>query len=1075
MTTYNTGNPLGSTSPKDLYDNAENLDSAVNSTADTWTDRLGVERPTLPKLISDYPNAGADADRAEEARDIAIEQADISTEQAGIATAQAVIATEQRELSETGRVGSEAAQSGAEAARDAALLSRGVFASTADALSKGVASLASLVAGSGGTNGTFDLAFSGGAGTGAAGVFVVAGGAVVSTTITATGRGYTSAPTVSFAASSGLTGASATAVIANNADVGEYFSVPVVGTVDSLILYRVDAGPVATELTRYPSADSVQKPVWAGKFNGWADTFFRHSAINVDFMGRKRWYDSGNPASAASMALVANPVFSGNAVRKTGNVNLFGPRIHIDEIGATTGDVVTIRMLVTAGAVGGNATIYARAYNEAGTVATGTQIAGNTVTTSSTPQLMTVSVTIPSGTGFLWLYPIANNGTADFDIVALWAFKGAASTGPVWPMYADSYFEFRDTEIEGRLDAVEANVADYVAFESVLGAPEMVGDSTYTTGVAGAYEQVTTAKSVNTIEYRVWATSGSTNVEWKLWLRDTAGGFNMNSVSPNVSGTILAGDFPTSDSLFTLRLASKLAVAAGKYLFIMFKASDGTSINIKRWLYNAGVVPARHGFPFAVSSDWNNSISLGGPTIGFGQTAPRFLCESDEGRVISSRVDAIEGEVADLSALVASVTGPVEMVMPPFIFGVQGREANVYFDNLHLGDADDYRHDVTSASTTGKQQNERWTWTPSGALASGTVTIAAHDKRSGTLLTTKTAQQRAAASSAGTGLNKKVLVIGDSLIGAGVITQTVLDIAGSDVMAATMLGTQGTAPNKHEGRGGWSVGTYTSAGPTYYDFTVSGVTVEPAINAAEYTHNGSTYRVQVVNLTAGAGTLRCSVVSGGAPLTSGTLTKSNGAAGDATIAFSATATAPGNPFWIGGAVNFPQYLTDNSLATPDWVFIHLGINDVFGQTSDSAASSFADSAFTQLDTLITSIKAAGAGIKVGLMIPTPPSADQDSFGANYDTGQTRWRFKRNILIWARQLIAKYAGQEASRIYIVPSNTALDTVNNMSRAASAPVNSRSAVTGQRQSNGVHPATSGYQQIGDALWAFLKFYA
>lgn len=109
------------------------------------------------------------------------------------------------------------------------------------------------------------------------------------------------------------------------------------------------------------------------------------------------------------------------------------------------------------------------------------------------------------------------------------------------------------------------------------------------------------------------------------------------------------------------------------------------------------------------------------------------------------------------------------------------------------------------------------------------------------------------------------------------------------------------------------------------------------------------------------------------------------------------------------------------------------------------------------------------------MIPTPPSADEDAFGASYSTGQTRWRFKRNIVIWARQLIAKYAGQEASRIYVVPTNTALDTVNNMSRAASAPVNSRSSVNVTRQNNGVHPAASGYQQIGDALWAFLKYYA
>ena len=48
MTTFNTGNPIGSVDPRDLYDNAENLDTAVNTKTDTtWTDRLGVERKTF--------------------------------------------------------------------------------------------------------------------------------------------------------------------------------------------------------------------------------------------------------------------------------------------------------------------------------------------------------------------------------------------------------------------------------------------------------------------------------------------------------------------------------------------------------------------------------------------------------------------------------------------------------------------------------------------------------------------------------------------------------------------------------------------------------------------------------------------------------------------------------------------------------------------------------------------------------------------------------------------------------------------------------------------------------------------
>lgn len=44
MTTFATGNPVPSTAVKDLYDNAENFDVAVNSTGQSWTDRLGVLR-----------------------------------------------------------------------------------------------------------------------------------------------------------------------------------------------------------------------------------------------------------------------------------------------------------------------------------------------------------------------------------------------------------------------------------------------------------------------------------------------------------------------------------------------------------------------------------------------------------------------------------------------------------------------------------------------------------------------------------------------------------------------------------------------------------------------------------------------------------------------------------------------------------------------------------------------------------------------------------------------------------------------------------------------------------------------
>ena len=71
MTTYNTGNPLGSTSPKDLYDNAENLDNAVNTVENTWVDRLGRSRLSWDGMarLSDAATAIEAAARAEAGAD----------------------------------------------------------------------------------------------------------------------------------------------------------------------------------------------------------------------------------------------------------------------------------------------------------------------------------------------------------------------------------------------------------------------------------------------------------------------------------------------------------------------------------------------------------------------------------------------------------------------------------------------------------------------------------------------------------------------------------------------------------------------------------------------------------------------------------------------------------------------------------------------------------------------------------------------------------------------------------------------------------------------------------------------
>lgn len=126
-----------------------------------------------------------------------------------------------------------------------------MFASEADALSMGVASVAVTAGGSGGTNGTYAWTTTGGGGTGASGYLTVAGGAITSVVREARGRGYTSDPTLVYTVT-GLTGQTLTVSRSQNKTAGQYFTIPgAVGDTN----YQVDAG--GTTATRQPRDSSL--------------------------------------------------------------------------------------------------------------------------------------------------------------------------------------------------------------------------------------------------------------------------------------------------------------------------------------------------------------------------------------------------------------------------------------------------------------------------------------------------------------------------------------------------------------------------------------------------------------------------------------------------------------------------------------------------------------------------------------------------------------------------------------------------------------------------------------------------
>lgn len=730
------------------------------------------------------------------------------------------------------------------------------------------------------------------------------------------------------------------------------------------------------------------QPTWTGKLNGWPDPFFRKvtSANAATLYGRNRWYNA-----FASWTLVNNTIFDGKALRRDVTATtspLNGPAIWFDDIGATVGSQVTICALVTGN--GAAVSLFGRPHSRAtnpGPISGDraqqslrTKEGAGTITTTSSPQFVSLTITVEGTETGIGLYSQHTPSTLYYDIVALWAFKGTLVSGLDWPTLDDEVRAEATTNaasIATNAASIATNTANLAyATTSITG----ITSSASSTTLNGAgfstvprdlsfsgWGEVYTPSGIsfNAIQIAsLTRTAALATSQWRtLYVVVKAASSSAQSgtvvavgsvtVNPGkdtlTDVTILLRD-PSTNALITLSNAN---LSSQYFIGIYARNASGGFASCGEPL---GTMPNTAGQSYYVAS--LDPLGTGWQTyssnlrIGFRHL---LLTSPAEVTAYEPTAELVEDIRTQLPAYVP------ELVIPPTIYGVQGREANVYFDNLLLEDASRYNVNVTSAGGVGTQQNERWTWIPTGAVTTGSLSIALHDKGTSTQLISTSVAQRAAASSAGSGLTKNVMMIGDSLTEDGTITRTLLDIDATDVMNVTLYGAIGTAPNKHEGRGGWSVTSYTSA-----------------------THTDSTP----------------------------------------------------NPFWNASlptpAVDFGWYLTQMGYPALDWVLIQLGTNDVINPTSDGAAISTTQAALTRLDTLINSIKASNVNTKVGLVIAPPPSFDQDAFGASYSSGQTRWRFKRNILIWARDIIAKYQGQEANRIFLVPSNTALDTVNNMSR-------------------------------------------
>ncbi len=355
--------------------------------------------------------------------------------------------------------------------------------------------------------------------------------------------------------------------------------------------------------------------------------------------------------------------------------------------------------------------------------------------------------------------------------------------------------------------------------------------------------------------------------------------------------------------------------------------------------------------------------------------------------------------------------GPCRLILPAELQAVPGVELNVYFDNICLMlNPAEYTFDVTCAK--GRHQSERWTFIPTEKdVGSFPLSINVRDAAN-RIVASATTNVRVVPPTAGGGRDYSCLIIGDSLTHASHYPEAILKRFAADEHASIRLIGTHHVQGFSEGNRHEGYGGWTAARfATLFTKTPDPQNPRRQVSPFVFEENGKP------------------------------------------------------------TLDFKRYLDEhNGGRAPDFIVVALGCNDTFSAQDDTIEAAI-DKMFGYLDQLIAQFHGVRRYTEIGLVILVPPAASQDAFGANYRCGQTRWQYRRNQHRVDERLLATYGGRENEHLFLIPANVNLDTVHNYP-ARSAPVNAHSDTKVTRLANGVHPARSGYYQMGDSIYCWIK---
>ena len=778
---------------------------------------------------------------------------------------------------------------------------------------------------------------------------------------------------------------------------------------DEIIRYRRDSSSTQTEMARYPTASSLASVRAIQMF---ADPFFDVYPGNGAAQLRSRNIYNTSYNNRSWVADYRHSLGIGAWLVSASSVTLSGFETYWYDVPVVAGDTLQAAMVVKAAA--GTRIGIALLFPGGSQTGTTTMYA-----TGGEDVITTASVTVPAGVNRVTCYIYDMTPAGDIYVLSHWTvLNGAVGTRP--PLRnAPAVAEMRQRAL-GRgvsdmaIGALRLRSTVAYGSTSVAHAATQTGTTsrddafsgwgdTYQRPASTAFNAVRIASLARAAGTRAWRKL-QVVVRTHATAPQTAGALVLAVgeiyVDPDVTslgGLLIPLRHPVTRAVRTITEADLL-----DYFSVLYWTTDeagsgsacgeavGTVAGLTR-------VQSYYVTPYLDPINGNYSAVSGNTSI------PLQL------EMLTSPAQATD--VLPTAALTAAlgVTSPVVLSAPtpsaptisPRIFGMIGLECNIYLKDLHSG-AVPRAYDVTCA--VGAQQDDRWTLTPATVSDGVAWSVDVIDADHLTVLGSASATLDVASNSAAAGASKRLLCIGDSTTAAGTYTSRLLTVAAAypSAVQPTLMGTQGSGSNKHEGRSGKSVAWF------YSD--------------------------------------------------------------------------PTSPFYNSttGLFDCAKYLADNAMSAPDVVLWHLGINDVFSSISDAAANAVMDGAIDRLrrmigveaDANVGSVAESNAACVHLIAMPIAPAAHQDPFGLDYANGQHRARYKRNIMVAAYRLRQAFASLEASKIYLLPWHVTVDPQRSFPTATEV-AHAHTAETVARQSNSVHPATAGYNQMGDALFAAINW--